>query len=153
MPEKDNAIELDPADPLTYQTTVHWPDPLPVDVLIKLNEIQAKLALGLESKRGALQILGEEFPNEKMAEVFEEMMDDALDTGSLEMFNAQMQQAIFAATGMLPPEGANPVGGESGGEGGVLPGIAPPVDDAMLDKLLQRAYGARFAQRRVPSED
>ena len=39
MPEKDNAIELDPADPLTYQTTVHWPDPLPVDVLIKLNEI------------------------------------------------------------------------------------------------------------------
>lgn len=153
MPEKDNAIELDPADPLTYQTTVHWPDPLPVDVLIKLNEIQAKLALGLESKRGALQILGEEFPNEKMAEVFEEMMDDALDTGSLEMFNAQMQQAIFAATGMLPPEGANPVGGESGGEGGVLPGIAPPVDDAMLDKLIQRAYGARFAQRRVPSED
>ncbi len=153
MPEKDNAIELDPADPLTYQTTVHWPDPLPVDVLIKLNEIQAKLALGLESKRGALQILGEEFPNEKMAEVFEEMMDDALDTGSLEMFNAQMQQAIFAATGMLPPEGANPVGGESGGEGGVLPGTTPPVDDAMLDKLIQRAYGARFAQRRVPSED
>ena len=153
MPEKDNAIELDPADPLTYQTTVHWPDPLPVDVLIKLNEIQAKLALGLESKRGALQILGEEFPNEKMAEVFEEMMDDALDTGSLEMFNAQMQQAIFAATGMLPPEGANPASGESGGEGGVLPGTTPPVDDAMLDKLIQRAYGARFAQRRVPSED
>ena len=154
-PEKDNAIELDPTDPLTYQTTVHWPDPLPVDVLISLNEIQAKLALGLESKRGALKILGEEFPNEKMAEVFEEQMDDSLDTGTLQMFDAQIQQAIFAATGMITPEGAEPSGGASTGEdGGVLPGVAPPGADAgLLDNLIQRAYGARFAQRRIPSEE
>jgi hypothetical protein len=157
QPEKDNAIELDPTDPLTYQTTCHWPDPLPVDVLITLNEVQAKLALGLESKRGALKLLGEEFPNEKMSEVFEEQMDDALDQGSLEMFNAQVQQAIFAATGMLPPEGATPAGNdssESGSEGGgILPGVpAPGVDAGMLDNLIQRAYGARFAQRRVPEE-
>ena len=155
MPEKDNAIELDPADPLTYLTTCHWPEPLPVDVLISLKEIQAKLALGLESKRGALKILGEEFPNEKMSEVFEEQMDDALDSGTLEMFNAQIMQAVFAATGMLPPEGAQPPGGAStGGDGGVLPGVAAPGADAgLLDNLIQRAYGARFAQRRIPSEE
>ena len=158
QPEKDNAIELDPTDPLTYQTTCHWPDPLPVDVLITLNEVQAKLALGLESKRGALQLLGEEFPNEKMSEVFEEQMDDALDQGSLEMFNAQVQQAIWAATGMLPPEGAAPVGNESsesGSEGGgILPGVPALGGDAgMLDNLIQRAFGARFAQRRVPEEE
>ena len=156
-PEKDNAIELDPTDPLTYQTTVHWPDPLPVDVLISLNEIQAKLALGLESKRGALKILGEEFPNEKMAEVFEEQMEDSLDTGTLQMFDAQIQQAIFAATGMIAPEGAEPPGGGGSTEGeGVLPGtgVAPVnVDAGLLDKLIQRAYGARFAQRRMPSEE
>lgn len=157
MPEKDNAIELDPTDPLTYQTTVHWPDPLPVDVLISLNEIQAKLALGLESKRGALKILGEEFPNEKMAEVFEEQLEDSLDTGTLHMFDAQIQQAIFAATGMLTPEGAEPPGGGgSTGDDGVLPGtgVAPvDVDAGLLDKLIQRAYGARFAQRRMPSDE
>ena len=157
VPEKDNAIELDPTDPLTYQTTVHWPDPLPVDVLISLNEIQAKLALGLESKRGALEILGEEFPNEKMAEVFEEQMEDSLDTGTLQMFDAQIQQAIFAATGMIAPEGAEPPGGGGSTEGeGVLPGtgVAPVnVDAGLLDKLIQRAYGARFAQRRMPSEE
>ena len=155
-PEKDNAIELDPTDPLTYQTTVHWPDPLPVDVLIALNEIQAKLQLGLESKRGALKILGEEFPNEKMAEVFEEQMDDALDSGTLQMFDAQVQQAIFAATGMLPPEGAEPPGGGGTDENGEQVFPSPMVtgaDAGLLDKLIQRAYGARFAQRRVPSED
>ena len=155
MPEKDNAIELDPTDPLTYQTTVHWPDPLPVDVLITLNEIQAKLALGLESKRGALKILGEEFPNEKMGEVFEEQMDDALDAGTLEMFNAQIMQAVFAATGMLPPDAAAPPAGASNGEDpGIFPGVgASGADAGLLDNLLQRAYGARLAQRRVPGPD
>ena len=155
VPEKDNAIELDPTDPLTYQTTVHWPDPLPVDVLITLNEIQAKLALGLESKRGALKILGEEFPNEKMGEVFEEQMDDALDAGTLEMFNAQIMQAVFAATGMLPPDGAAPPAGASNGEDpGIFPGVgASGADAGLLDNLIQRAYGARLAQRRVPGPD
>ena len=90
-----------------------------------------------------------------MAEVFEEQMDDSLDTGTLQMFDAQIQQAIFAATGMITPEGAEPSGGASTGEdGGVLPGVAPPGADAgLLDNLIQRAYGARFAQRRIPSEE
>jgi hypothetical protein len=51
--------------------------PLPVDTLIKLNEIQVKMALGLESKRGALADLGDEFPDEKIQEIFEELVQDA----------------------------------------------------------------------------
>lgn len=164
MPEKDQLTQLDPADPLTYQTECHWPEPLPVDVLIKLNEVQAKMAVGLESKRGALRLLGEEFPNEKMAEIFEELVDDAIDQGALQMLNAQIQQSIMMVTGMLPdgtPVGP-PAGSESGnvtsaedaGQNGMLPGmqVGGPETDT-LNKLLQRAYGARFAQRRVPDEE
>jgi len=163
-PEKDQLTQLDPADPLTYQTECHWPEPLPVDVLIKLNEVQAKMAVGLESKRGALRLLGEEFPNEKMAEIFEELVDDAIDQGALQMLNAQIQQSIMMVTGMLPdgtPAGP-PAGSESGnvtsaegaGQNGMLPGtqVGGPETDT-LNKLLQRAYGARFAQRRVPDEE
>lgn len=162
-PERDQYTQLDPADPLTYRTTVHWPEPLPVDVLIKLNEVQSKMALGLESKRGALRILGEEFPNEKMAEIFEELQDDAIDQGALDMMRAQIQQAIMLATGMMPtPDGgATPVsaGGANvsgaGGEGPLLPGIgtAVPMEGELVNKIVSKAYGARFAQRRNPDED
>jgi hypothetical protein len=162
-PERDQYTQLDPADPLTYRTTVHWPEPLPVDVLIKLNEVQSKMALGLESKKGALRILGEEFPNEKMAEIFEELQDDAIDQGALDMMRAQIQQAIMLATGMMPtPDGgATPVsaGGANvsgaGGEGPLMPGIgaAAPMEGELVNKIVSKAYGARFAQRRNPDED
>lgn len=161
-PEPDQFTQLDPADPLTYKTTVHWPEPLPVDVLIKLNEVQAKMQLGLESKRGALRILGEEFPNEKMLEIFEELQDDAVDQGALDMMRAQIQQAIVLATGMIPgPEGAQPAaaGGANvstaGGAPSPLPGIgaAAPMEGELINKIVSRAYGARFAQRRNPDED
>jgi Phage portal protein, SPP1 Gp6-like len=159
MPERDQLIQLDPSDPLTYQTEIHWPEPLPVDVLIKLNEVQTKMALGLESKRGALRILGEEFPNEKMAEIFEELMDDALDQGALQMLNAQIQQSVMLTTGMLPDgtpamEGASVTPAGQGGAQGPLPGmqIGGP-EMGTLNKLIQRAYGARFAQRRTPDEE
>ena len=58
---------------------------------------------------------------------------------------------------MLPAEGAEPPGGggtdpESGEP--VLPGaMVDGADPLLLDKLVHRAYGARFAQRRVPSGD
>jgi hypothetical protein len=164
VPEPDQLTQLDPADPLTYQTTVHWPEPLPVDVLIKLNEVQAKMAIGLESKRGALRLLGEEFPNEKMGEIFEELRDDALDQGALDLLRAQIQQAVMMMTGLLPGADGNASVVSAGGanvtnagqdqSGGVLPGttIGGPEVDTM-NKIVQRAYGARFAQRRVPDEE
>jgi hypothetical protein len=161
-PEPDQLPQLDPADPLTYRTSCHWPEPLPVDVLIKLNEVQAKMALGLESKRCALRELGEEFPNEKMLEIFEELQDDAIDQGALDMLRAQITQAVMLTTGMIPgaggPEmasagGAN-VSSAGGGSGEPLPGPAiSPMAEQMANNLVSKAYGARFAQRRVPGED
>ena len=162
IPEPDQLYELDPRNPNTYRTDIHWPEPLPVDVLIKLNELQAKMALGLESKRGALRELGEQFPNEKMAEVFEELRDDAFDQGSLEMIQAQIAQAVMAITGMVSPEGVQPAVASAGGSDvsstggggsspGILPGIAP--DGEVVNQLTQRAYGANLAQTRVPSEE
>ena len=164
FPEPDQLQMLDPRDPNTYQTSIHWPDPLPVDQLIKLNELQAKMAMGLESKRGALRALGEEFPNEKMAEVSEELRDDAMDQGALELINAQIAASVMAITGMVTPDGAQPAsetksaGGSdvtsagSAQEGsGVMPGVNPSGD--IVNQLAQRAYGANLAQRRVPDTD
>lgn len=162
MPEPDQLPQLDPMDPLTYQTQIHWPEPLPVDVLIKLNEVQSKMALGLESKRGALKILGEEFPNEKMAEIFEELRDDAYDQGALDMIKTQISQTIMMLTGMIPgPDGAAmpaPVEGanvtSAGGAEGPLPGTqVGGAGPDVFNNIVQRAYGARFAQRRVPDEE
>ena len=163
MPERDQLTELDPGDPNTYKTMIHWPEPLPVDQLIKLNEVQAKMALGLESKRGALRLLGEEFPNEKMDEIFEELQDDAMDQGALDMLNAQIQMAVMLATGMMPgptgPEtvsagGANVSTANGSSDGGPMPGpVVGPMEEQMVNQLVSKAYGARFAQRRVPDEE
>jgi hypothetical protein len=161
QPEPDQLTQLDPTDPLTYQTEIHWPEPLPVDVLIKLNEIQAKMAMGLESKKGGLRIIGEEFPNEKMAEIFEELRDDMMDQGALDMLRAQINQAVMMATGMIPgPDGTSvaSAGGAnvtntSNGEGSMPGTQIPAPDPGMMNNLVAKAYGARLAQRRMPDEE
>jgi hypothetical protein len=165
-PEQDQLPQLDPSDPLTYRTQTHWPEPLPIDVLIKLNEVQAKMALGLESKEGALRLLGEEFPREKLAEIFEELRDDAIDQGALDMLRAQINQAVMMTTGLLPGPGGSSVPAPSEGDNvanagnpqdpqGPLPGtdiMGGPVA-GMVNNIVAKAYGARFAQRRVPDEE
>jgi hypothetical protein len=154
--------QLDPTNPNTYETSVHWPPPLPVDLLVKLNEIQTKMALGLESKRGALQDLGEEFPDAKMAEIFAELVVDRKDQGALDLVSATIQAAIMAETGMTP-DGApassvNSAGGSdvsSPEAGGPLPGaVVPggPVDN-MVNEIVTRAFGGRLAQNRNPEND
>ena len=150
-PEKDQATQLDPTDAATYKTQVHWPDPLPVDALILLNELQAKMGMGLESKRGALRALGEEFPNEKMAEVYEELMEDQLDQGALDMVSAQISAGVMAMTGILPDGTVGPsvTSAKDSAEDGVLPGVSPEGGE-IVNQLVQRAYGANLAQRRVP---
>jgi len=121
--------------------------------------------MGLESKRGALRALGEEFPNEKMAEIFEELRDDAMDQGALELLNAQIGASVMSLTGMVSPDGAQPANGDvtsAGGsdvtssgssdeDPGILPGVAPSGD--AVNQLVQRAYGAQLAQRRVPDAE
>ena len=126
-----------------------------------MNEIQFKMQMGLESKLGALKELGEEFPNEKMAEIYEELQNDAYDQGALSLINAQVDAAVMAMTGMVSPEGTQPALTSAGGpsvtssgqpEGeGVLPGIG--VEGDVVNQLSQRAYGARFAQNRKPTSD
>lgn len=174
-----SAVILDPADPLTYKTTCDFPPPLPTDELILLNEIQAKMGMGLESKKGALTKLGEQFPDEKLAEVFSELREDMLDQGSMDLLRATIQAAIMAMTGMAPdgtapastvteksedgtttvtsPGGpdvtsANDVGGGVGAE--VLPGLSSPEDPAdLLNHIATKAFGTKLAQRRTPQKD
>ena len=168
---------LDPSDPITYQTTVHWPPPLPVDVLVKLNEEMAKMQLGLQSKRGALRELGEAFPDEKMAEIFEELLEDMEDQGALDLKRSIIARIIMEATGMGPdgvpaapgepggPVETKPSGGDgvtSAGGPNVTQVAPPPMSPAMLavagiqeadtntilSDLVTRAMGTKAPQRR-----
>ena len=105
--EPDQYPNLDLADPITYQSTVHWPPPLPVDKLIVLNEIQLKMTLGLTSKERALRDLGEEFPQEVLAEIAMEQQADLRVQGALDLDRANISAAIAEGTGMVPmPDGS-----------------------------------------------
>lgn len=167
-PEEGQLTELNPEDFNTYRTSTHWPEPLPVDVLIKLNEVQVKMSLGLESKRGALRILGEEFPNEKIAEIYEELRDDAFDQGALDMIQAKIAAAVMKLTGTVPTgdggfgpvettsaggSGVNTASGSGGGSSpsSPLPGVK--VDSDVVNQLTTRAFGGQLAQYRVPEPD
>jgi len=105
----DQLPQLDPMDPVSYENTVHFQPPLPVDKLVLLNELQVKMMLGLESKRGALEELGEEFPDEKLQELFKELIDDAEQQAALDLLRAQIASFTVNQTGMVPPEGPQPV--------------------------------------------
>mgnify|MGYP001034847710 CR=1 FL=1 len=167
--------EIDPTDPLVYRTICEWPDPLPVDNLIKLNEIQAKMALGLESKRGALRELGVEFPDEKMQEIFEELVLDAKEQGALDILNAQIAAAIVELTGMNPD--GSPLdnstqqqnkttprsGSTNSNPAGPLPkptkfateltGLLGDQETRLMTELVTQAFGTKLPQRRSPDAD
>ena len=166
--------QLDPADPLTYRSYIHFPQPLPLDKLIALNEIQSKLSLGLESKEGALRELGEEFPAEKLTEIRQELIDDAVSDGALKLVQTQIENDIMTLTGMQSPTDgspAQPLGGGAptkGPDGSVNPPTAPvsqmnPIldpavleaasaDQALRNNLVTQAYGTKLPQRRVPQD-
>ena len=157
--------QLDPNDPLTFQSYVKFPQPLPLDKLIALNEIQSKLSLGLESKEGALRALGESFPAEKLTEIRQELIDDAKADGALKLVQTQVENDIMMLTGMQSPAGGNPAMPVGGGspEMGVPTSVLPPViDDATIaaqlgdqmvrNELVTQAYGTKLPQRRVPQE-
>lgn len=154
---------LDPRDPMSYRTTVHFPDPLPLDALVKLNEIQAKMALGLESKRGALRLLGEEFVDEKLQELFTELVQDTKEQGALDMLTSTIRAAVMVATGFDPMGTSSGDGGgptvSSAGSGedpeaaGPLPG--PMLGDQaeaseILNEITTLAYGTKLPQTRNP---
>lgn len=171
---------LDPSDPLTYQSTVYWPPPLPYDVLAKLNEEMAKMQMGVQSKRGALRELGEAFPDEKMQEIFAELIEDMEDQGALDLKRAAIQRAIMELTGMTPSgdpampgepggppqqQSAGGPGVSSAGGSGDVTQVAPPemspamlavagieqdAQNRVLSELVTRAMGTKIPQRRNP---
>ena len=162
--------KLDPQDPITYQSYVHFPQPLPLDKLIALNEVQSLLSLGLESKEGALRTLGEEFPAEKLQEIRQELRDDAVSDGALKLLQTQIEQEIMQLTGgMATPEmggpGVNAGGGAmtAGGGGALQAAGVPPLMDgadmqaqqgeaALRTSLVTEAYGTALPRRRPPEE-
>ncbi len=170
--QPDQVDFADPSDPLVYVTDIDWPSPLPVDKLIKLNEIQGMMAMSLESRRGALKELGEQFPDEKLREIFDELVDDANRDGALRMIKAQIDSAIQELTGLLPqPDGslAPPAPVQTDAEGKPLPteGGGPRAvnlseDVRELDgmgamkamqSLVSQAYGTKLGVRQIPTDD
>jgi hypothetical protein len=141
--------QLDPNDPVTYETSVHWADPLPVDALIKINEIQARMGMGLESKRGALKALGEMFPDQKLTEIHEELVEDIKSQAAMNLVQAQSAQFIMYSTGMTPegqPLVMPGVAGPPGADG--APGaMAPAVNPMMAQEIMSRAYNVVPAER------
>jgi len=154
---------LDPNDPMTYETTAHFPQPLPLDKLIVLNEIQTKMALGVESRKGALRMLGEEFPDEKLDEIRTELIDDAKSDGALNLIKSQINSAIASLTGLLPQnQGVEPAPGTDVGAGvgpgpSGQPGIVTPFEAATIQQLstdlVTKAYGTKIPQRRGTSPE
>lgn len=148
---------LDPGDPLIYRTVCDFPPPLPVDQLVKLNELMVKLELNLTSKRGALRELGEEFPADVLAEIYDEQMAEAKQQGALDLLKARISSAIFQLTG-VPPEGVEPP--QQPGDGATnqgplpgLPGVGETTDPDMKDvrnQLVALAAGTQLPQRRNP---
>jgi len=160
--------KLDPQDPITYQSYVHFPQPLPLDKLIALNEVQSLLSLGLESKEGALRTLGEEFPAEKLQEIRQELRDDAVSDGALKLLQTQIEQEIMQLTGgMAGQPGADMTAGggamTAGGGGALQAAGVPPLMDgadmqaqqgeaALRTSLVTEAYGTALPRRRPPEE-
>jgi len=167
--------QLDPNDPLTYQTYAQFQQPLPLDKLVLINELQAKMTMGLESKEGALRALGEEFPEEKLQEIRAELINDAKSEGALKLVQTEIQKSIMDITGMMPgPDGtAMPLEPTMLGDGDVLgDGVAgeqtaesmgnPMLNTNLLDEqtevdirndLINEAYSIQIPQRRGVAKD
>ena len=100
--QEGQAPQVDPSDYRVYDIDLEWAKPLPVDVILKLQEIQLKMELGLESKKGAMRILGEEFPDEKLKELFDEQMAELKQDAAKSILNAQAAAITMALTGLVP---------------------------------------------------
>jgi hypothetical protein len=175
-PLKDGQLtQLDPNDPISYQSYAQFPQPLPLDKLVLLNELQQKMGMGLESKEGALRALGEEFPEEKLEEIRMELIEDAQSDGALNLVKAQIQKQLMDITGMMigPDGSATPMDPMMMGTGDVLGDgiLGPPSAEAaqnpatngepmevqgeaeIRNKLVTDAYGTKLPQRRTVDKD
>lgn len=159
----------DRSDPALYDVDVEWASPLPVDLLIKLEEVQLKLALRLESRKGALKDLGEEFPDEKLLELAQELIEDAKDQAAIDLIKAHVAAALIELTGVVP-DGMEQADTEpvQNADGSATPPPKPPAqqqaagmnlpplssitgsDDNrnLMAEIVTRAYGYKEQARR-----
>jgi len=164
---EEQPIILDPNDPEIYDITISWPPPLPVDQTIKLTEIQAKQALGLESNIGALRELGVEFPDEKFQEIFEEKLQDLEQESAMQIRKAMAAAYVTKLTGLVPEgymeQDDEPKEGEPGkppsamdnvDTKSILPSV-PTISDVtglknqnMMSSIATMAFGTKLPQRR-----
>ena len=170
-PIKDGQVsQLDPQDPITYVTYAHFPPPLPLDKLVLLNELSQKMTMGLESKEGALRALGEEFPEEKLEEIRQELQSDAIAEGALNLVRAQISKQLMDLTGMMvSPDGtATPMDpvmlgdGDTLGDGQLGPtgeGDGQVQEDqleaeaSIRQSLVTQAYGTTIPSRSTVDKD
>jgi hypothetical protein len=138
----DQIPELDPSSAISYRTYVDWPSPMPMDKLIKINEIQAMMAMNLESRRGALRDLGHSFPDQKLREIFEEVMEDTKEQGGLDLIRNQIASFTMQATG-LTPDGQPMMGADA--EGNPVPMLTPPNPD-LANELMAMVFNPAFPQ-------
>jgi hypothetical protein len=134
----DQTDHLDPSMPVSYRTYVDWPSPMPIDKLLKINEIQALMAMNLESRRGALRELGVQFPDQKIREIFEEVLEDTKEQGALTLIQSQIAAFTMMATGMTP-DGQPLMGADQ--EGNPVP-ATPPVNPEIAQDVQFLAYGS-----------
>lgn len=137
LEEADQPLVLDPYDQEVYDISIVWPPPLPVDRTIQLTELQAKDALGLESKIGMLRELGYEFPDEKMAELFDERVEDMEQEAAMQIRRAIVAAIIQRYTGLVPEGYAEEQPPPTPGADGTMPPSPPPspVDNMPLPEL------------------
>jgi hypothetical protein len=95
------------------------------------------MAMNLESRRGALRDLGVQFPDQKLREIFEEVVEDTKEQGALDLIRSQIGAFNMMATGMTPD--GQPLMGQDA-EGNPVP-ASPPVDPNIAMELQQLAYG------------
>lgn len=165
----DQPLMIDPRDPEVYDIECVWPPPLPVDKTIQLTELQAKEALGLESKIGMLRELGYEFPDEKMAELFDERVTDMEQEAAMQIRRAIVAAIIQRYTGLVPEGYAEEEPEEKTGADGKKVSVEKkrPVDKAPLPSLpdigdisglkgtntlsniTTLAFGTKLPQRRI----
>jgi hypothetical protein len=173
---------IDWMDPAVYQIKTLFPPPLPQDQLVVLNEIMTELELGLESKQGALRKLGEQFPDEKLQELFTEQLQDTKMAGAQRILDAQINAAIMALTGIVPEGAGTPVGDASTEETtttkadgtkqtktkettpttglssqmagvGDIAGMVQGSQGQLMTDLVTQAFGTKLPQRRLPSSN
>ena len=165
---EDQLAVLDLSDPVSYRSMAYFPQPLPLDKLVVLNEISMKVSMGLESKEGALRALGEEFPDEKLAEIRAELVEDAKSDGAIEMLKSMIASATSQITGMTPDgQPMDPaVGGGSPSDGGGPVAAAGEMAGSLIEpspfaqagmegvakmaqEMLVRSFGTKLAQSQV----